>query len=154
MSYLFSFEKKRLRIFLCVVLVILFVLGVLTKEYVGPHRHWFKNYCGDTIFVMFLYFFIKLIRPYMHALSLGLACFSTVALIEFSQKISYVWLDNFRATFIGQLILGQHFDPIDFVYYALGVLVAMGTYAIAYKVLKNRRPEQKQTHGEQLTLDF
>lgn len=154
MSYLFSFEKKRLRIFLCVVLSILFVLGVLSKEYVGPHRHWFKNYFGDMIFVMFFYFFIKFIRPYMHALSLGLVTFATVSLIEFSQKIHLSWLDEFRATFLGQLVLGQHYDNTDFIYYAVGTVLAMVIYALAYTVLKNRRPKQNLTHGEQLTLDF
>lgn len=154
MGYLYSFEKKRLRLFLIIALVVLFVLGVLTKEYVGPHRHWFKNYCGDMIFVMFLYFFVKLIRPYMHALTLGLATFATVSLIEFSQKISYPWLDDFRTTFWGQLILGQHFDKQDFLYYGLGVVLAMIIYSSVYYFLKNRRPRQSKTHGEQMTFNF
>lgn len=154
MGYLYSFEKKRLRIFLSISLLVLFVLGVLTKEYVGPHRHWFKNYCGDMIFVMFFYFLIKLVRPYMHAITLGFSTFATVSIIEFSQKIRIQWLDEFRATFIGQLVLGQHFDKNDFIYYALGTLAAMFIYAAVYKFLKDRRPKQRLTDGEQLTLDI
>lgn len=154
MGYLYSFEKKRLRIFLVISLIVLFALGVLTKEYVGPHRHWFKNYCGDMIFVMFLYFFVKLIRPYMHAITLGISTFLTVSLIEFSQKISCPWLDEFRATFLGQLILGQHFDKNDFIYYGLGAILAMIIYSSVYYLLKNRRQRQITTHGEQMTFEF
>lgn len=154
MAYLYSFEKKRLRIFLIISLVVLFVLGVLTKEYVGPHRHWFKNYCGDMVFVMFLYFFVKLLKPYMHAITLGMASFATVSLIEFTQKVSYPWLDDFRATFWGQLILGQHFDKKDFIYYGLGTLLAMAIYSIVFFLLKQRRPVQSNTHGEQMTFEF
>lgn len=153
MRYLFPYEKRVLRIILLILMVVLFIGGILTKEYIGPHRHWFKNYCGDMVFVMFFYFFIKFINPHFNTIGAVALNYSGVAAIEFTQIIKNPTFDNIRSTFLGQLILGQHFDPNDFIYYGLGLFLAVAIFSILFRVVKNRENIESEKE-EQLVMDF
>jgi hypothetical protein len=46
-------------------------------------------------------------------------------IVEFSQLVHAPWLDGWRATTLGHLVLGSGFDPRDLVAYGLGVLVGV-----------------------------
>ena len=153
MKKLFPYETTRLRIILFIIMSILFVLGILSKDYIGPHRHWFKNYFGDMIFVMFLFFFLKFIFPNLRWFIAGLIDYIGIAALEFAQKIETPWLADMRSGFWGQLILGKHFDTNDFIYYAVGILAAILIYLFLFIVVCRDRKDKPQ-EGEQLVMDL
>lgn len=153
MNYLYVYEKKRLRTVLFVIMSVIFTFALLSKGYTGPHRHWFKNYCGDILFVMFFYFFIKFIKPMLQWIWVAVLDYSCIALIEYSQKLDSPLLSKARDTYWGMIILGEHFDWRDLIYYAVGIILAAGIFFLlkcAVCIDRKNRPER----ARQIQLDL
>jgi hypothetical protein len=127
-------SKSQLRLFSALIILIITPLGFYTKFYSGPSAHWVHEYAGDILYPLFWYFTIILIfapdKPYLIA---GLNLTFDV-LCEFSQLLSTPLLERIRANFLGRTIIGQGFDPIDFIYYILGNILAVLIFLILRKL--------------------
>ena len=105
-------------------LVILILLGLLSKSYRGFGHEWVNDSSGDIFYEIFWCLLIFLLVPARSAVNqipiwvLGITC-----LIEFSQLWRYPELDTLRSTFFGRLLLGNVFDWWDFLYYWIGCLL-------------------------------
>lgn len=115
-------------------------LAVLTTIAAGlASRRWpellpdvFGKYPGDALYAVMVYWLVVLARPrdgIARSVAVAVAiCFA----IEFQQRWQPPWLQAIRATTIGRLVLGSHFDAPDLAAYAIGVLAAMAIEAFAF----------------------
>jgi hypothetical protein len=99
-------------------------LGLLWRSSFLSLIDWQKKYGGVALWACVVYFSIRFAAP-----SLSCRRSATIALVisfgvEFSQLLRATWLDAFRATRIGHLILGSTFNWPDLAAYALGICAA------------------------------
>ncbi len=83
-----------------------------------------RDILGDALWAMMMFWAISAITPGtprpLRVLAAAGVCYG----VEFSQLLHASWLDAFRATGIGHLMLGSGFDPRDLLAYTVGVLAA------------------------------
>ncbi|WP_151734892.1 DUF2809 domain-containing protein ['Paenibacillus yunnanensis' Narsing Rao et al. 2020] len=124
----------------CAVLLVM-VSGLGVRAF-GSHLPPFvTSHFGDALWAAMIYFAFRVLltrQPIWVALVLG-AGFSY--LIEFSQLVQADWVNEWRSTRLGGLILGRGFLWIDLLRYTLGLLLA-GALDFAACRLRKRRPQR------------
>jgi hypothetical protein len=115
---------SRKRLFL--ILLLLIPIGLSTKFYQGPFEQWVHLYAGDIFYPMFWYFLVRFVWPRFPYVWCAVSVFGFCALVEVSQLWRPAFLQTLRRTFLGAVVLGSGFDWPDFVYYAIGIGLAVG----------------------------
>ena len=102
------------------------------------------KYPGDALWALMVFLGLGLLARTASTLRLGTAAFAIAALVETSQLWHPSWLDAIRATTLGHLVLGSWFAPGDFVAYAIGVALGVGSeLLLAYG--RTARPTPRPT---------
>ncbi len=119
---------RRFRIYAFLGLALVIPLGLGSKAYNGPARAWVEGYSGDILYELAWMFLIAglwpaILKSRRSLLNLALGVFAVTASFEFLQLWQPAWLQAWRATLAGKLILGTTFVAWDFFYYALGCLM-------------------------------
>lgn len=119
---------RRLRIYAFIGLALVIPLGLGSKAYAGPAAAWVEGYSGDILYELAWMFFIAglwpaILKSRQGVLNLALGVFVMTSSFEFLQLWQPAWLQAWRATLAGKLILGTTFVVWDFAYYALGCLM-------------------------------
>lgn len=131
LSFLGTSFGVRWRYLLAAVLVV--PIGLLTRA--QPLASYVPAYTGDALWSMELYFVLRTIAPRARLERAALLCFALSVLVELSQLWHPPWLDALRRTTIGHLLLGQGFNAIDLVCYAIGTVIA---YALDRAMTRGR----------------
>ncbi|KQT49200.1 hypothetical protein ASG52_09540 [Methylobacterium sp. Leaf456] len=84
------------------------------------------KYAGSTLWGAMVYGLIAAVRPAAAVRRLTVAALSVSAAVEFFRLVHTPWLDAFRLTLAGQLLLGRVFSPWNLLAYAVGIAVAAG----------------------------
>ena len=117
--------------------VVLIILGGLFIRF-GGHALQFPafivKYGGSTLWGLMVYVLVTIARP-GKPYQTGLIAFIISALVEFSRLVHIDWLDEFRTTLAGAILLGRYFAYADILAYAI---------AIAFGVLIDRRFFQRK----------
>ena len=118
----------RLRLYAFIALSLVIPLGLGSKVYNGPATAWVEGYSGDILYELAWMFLIaglwpKLFQSRQGIMRLALGIFAMTSCFEFLQLWQPAWLQAWRATLAGKLILGTTFVAWDFLYYALGCLL-------------------------------
>lgn len=105
--------------------------GLASRRWPGLLPDALGKYPGDALYAMMVYWLVVFARPrsgIVRSAALALAiCFA----IEFLQCWQPPWLQAIRATMLGHLVLGSHFNAPDLLAYALGVVAAASVEAWA-----------------------
>jgi hypothetical protein len=80
------------------------------------------KYAGSTLWGAMVYAALRTIRPRVHISSTVIAAVVIAACVEGSRLYHQPWLDAFRQTLSGKLLLGRFFSPWDLVAYAAGIV--------------------------------
>lgn len=80
---------------------------------------------GDALWALMMYWLVSAGLPASHRLTRGGIALAICWAVEFSQRYHAPWLDAWRATTIGHLVLGSGFDPRDLGAYAVGILTGL-----------------------------
>lgn len=102
------------------VLAILVPLGFATKWYVGPGEAWFHHYAGGVIYEWFWIFLLLAVRPGWGAGRVATGVLAATTGLEFLQLWHPPWLEQLRAGWLGQALLGTTFSWWDIPHYAVG----------------------------------
>lgn len=104
---------------MCATLVPL-ILGLTTLVYTGPGHLWWRGHAGDSLVVAFFVGGLGLITraPLTYRLGLIGILFTGLELAQLTANAGS------RGRF-SNLVLGSTFDPFDFLYYALGLALAV-----------------------------
>jgi len=115
--------KPRWRNYRIAVLVALFAsvpIGLATKYYRGPFDEWLNNSFGGAIYEIFWMLFLVALFPKLRPAIAAISVFVATSILEFLQLWHPAWLEAFRSTLLGRLLLGTTFNLWDFPYYVLG----------------------------------
>lgn len=99
------------------------------------------KYLGATLWGAMVYGLVALLRPQWHASSAALLAAFVAATVELSQLWHQSWLDAFRATPLGVLLLGRFFAWADIVAYFVGISAAAAVDSFATSAMDASPPE-------------
>lgn len=106
------------------LLVATILLGLATRRFPDQFPTVVATYGGDTLWAMMVVWLLAIARPTATRLSLAGNAFAIATAIECSQLYRAPWIDAWRATTLGALVLGQGFLWSDLLCYAVGVALA------------------------------
>lgn len=118
-----GFKYKQIlvyRILLFCTMVIVSFLGLGSKLYQGPGYYWVNGFAGDIFYEIFWICGVVFIWPFLSPLKVSAGVFCVTCFIEFLQLWKPAFLQSFRATVAGKLLLGTTFVWADFPHYFIG----------------------------------
>ena len=105
--------------FSCAAAIALIItLGLGTKFYIDWTPFWVGDFIGDALYEMAWIWFFGALKIRWRVSVIAIAVFLTTSLIEFSQLIAFP--NAWTSQLWWRLLLGTHFAPADFLYYAIG----------------------------------
>ena len=110
-----------------IVLIGLIILLGLFIRYGGPHLNFpymITKFGGSILWATMVYFLATILAP-GNSKQAGIWAFAIALLVEFSRLIHFDWLDHFRTTLAGALLLGRYFALINILAYAIGIGLGM-----------------------------
>ena len=114
---------------LCVIVPAGLVLKFL---YHGPGDVWAHRYGAAILYEVFWVLVLRLLARDVSPLAAAAWVFGLTCLLEVLQLWHPAPLRAVRSTFLGAVLLGTTFDPLDFPYYALGCGIGyLGTSALS-----------------------
>lgn len=114
---------KRNRIVYGILIVLVVILGLLSRHYAQYLPNWLGSYSGDVLWALMVYLIIGFIfvnQGIKHVLIYSVG-FSYA--IELSQLYHARWIDIIRNTTIGGLVLGFGFLWSDLICYTIGIFI-------------------------------
>lgn len=117
---------KRSRIIYFAFIVITMVLGLASRQFGECLPVFLRNYAGDALWAMMVFWGIGFLFYKMSAAKVMLAALAFSFAIEFSQLYQADWINALRRTTLGGLILGYGFLWSDLVCYTVGILIGAG----------------------------
>lgn len=118
-------------------------LGLWTRSRHAWVPGWAARHAGDALWASCAYCTFAFLVPTAGRSRLALAAFGLASVVEVSQLWQAPWLDRFRSTTAGALLLGRGFDWWDFPRYAAGVVFAL----LLDSVLLGARSGRSTTSG-------
>jgi hypothetical protein len=107
--------------------IILVPIGLLTKAYSGIGVEFIHNHLGGVIYVIFWILLFSFLFPTYSPCKLTLWVFLVTCGIEFTQLINTSTLELLRRNFFFRALLGNTFNPFDFICYLVGALLGLVT---------------------------
>lgn len=98
-------------------------LAFIAKYYVGPYERFADAYLGDVFIVICLYFWLAIAAPRFRILSKFIVIAAVASFVEFLQLTGLPARLNLGEPFV--FILGTSFDPRDFIFYGVGLTLAV-----------------------------
>ena len=115
--------------------ILLIGVGLLTRLPLIVWPPEVAKYLGSSLWGAMVFCVIGVCLPRLAVVLLMLLAFVTAAAVEASQLLHPAWLDAFRRTTIGVLLLGRYFSFADIATYAVGI----GSAGAVTAVLAGRR---------------
>jgi hypothetical protein len=97
------------------------ILGIGSRRYAQALPGFIAAYAGDTLWALAAFAGIGLLLPRASTRTVALLAMSLSIAVELSQLYHAPWIDSFRQTTLGGLILGFGFLWSDLACYAAGV---------------------------------
>ena len=88
---------------------------------------WLKNGIGNITYEIFGIFLLAIIWPRSSLIKVAIGICLVTCGVEFLQGWQPPFLQALRSTFLGTIILGNHFSWLDFPWYILGSFLAWGS---------------------------
>lgn len=118
-------QYNRNRLLYAVLVVIVMILGLLSRKCVNVIPDFIDNYLGDALWALMIYLGVAFIFKKKKIKIVAVLGLSFCYLIEISQLYHATWIDNIRKTTLGGLILGYVFLWSDLVAYSMGITVGL-----------------------------
>lgn len=106
------------RILYIITTVIIIILGLLSREIKG-----IPLFMGDIFWAMMVFFILSIIFYNKNSSFLFILSVIITYIIEVTQLYHRPWIDNFRRTSIGHILLGQGFLWSDLAAYLVGIII-------------------------------
>jgi hypothetical protein len=118
------FSRNQNRLFKIALMVLVFITALYTKEYKGQYQMVINNNMGGVFYVLFGSLLFSVIFRHRKAywvvlLALGLTC-----LLEIIQWFRFPFMLELTRVRVFAYIFGNTFSWLDFVYYAMGAIIA------------------------------
>jgi hypothetical protein len=117
--------KQRNRKVYALLIIIVIILGLASRKFSYFLPSWLANYSGDTLWALMVFFIIGFIFAKRATLWVGATALVFSFMIELSQLYHKPWIDTFRATRLGALVLGFGFLWGDLICYSVGIMIGI-----------------------------
>jgi hypothetical protein len=124
---------------LCVSIII---CGLALRRY-GLGLGWpatIVKYAGSILWGAMVFFLVAIAAPRHSRRNVALISAVIAICIELFRLVHEPWLDAFRLTLAGALLLGRIFSVWDILAYGVGIGLALGLDRIAARALQENRP--------------
>ncbi|MGC2776684.1 MAG: DUF2809 domain-containing protein [Bradyrhizobium sp.] len=101
------------------------------------------KYGGSALWATMVYFLVATLLPRLPWRSLGLIALTLAAVVEASRLIHTPWLDGFRITLAGALLLGRIFSLWNVVAYAAGITLGIWIDRMLSALASSRAPARQ-----------
>ena len=117
-------KNWRIRKITLVFLIIITILGFISKYYQGPYSYWLNNNVAGLFYEIFwiLLFFLIFI-PADSINKIPVIVFIITVLLELIQLCHLPFLEKIRSCFIGRTLIGSTFSFVDIIHYFFGCLI-------------------------------
>jgi hypothetical protein len=109
-----------------VAAILIIAVGLLTRWPAIAMPPVLAKYLGSVLWGAMLYYVLRVCWPEARARIVVVVAIVFAAGVEFSQLWHAPWLDAFRRTTIGVLLIGRYFAFADIAAYSAGILLARG----------------------------
>lgn len=124
-------------VYLCLALAT--VAAGLTVRFAPLGLPWFvMKYGGSTLWAVMIYWVLVLAWPRRSPAALALVAGAIATLVEFSRLYHLAWLDAFRASLAGAVLLGRYFSVRNIVAYWVAIAAGALLDAIILRRAGNR----------------
>ena len=113
----------RQKLIFALLLIVITPIGILTKFYSGPAEEWVNHSLGGLFYEIFWCLVVAFIFTKIKPVKIALWVFVITCTLEFLQKWHPPFMEYMRNNFIGQTILGNSFNWMDFPYYVVGSVI-------------------------------
>jgi hypothetical protein len=96
------------------------------------------KYGGSVLWAAMVFFLVAMAASHSSRLSIALISASIAVGVELFRLVHAPWLDAFRLTLPGALLLGRIFSPWNMLAYGAGIALAMGLDRLAVDALTAR----------------
>lgn len=112
----------RLRI---ILLVLVFITGLYTKQYVGPYALVIHNHAGGIMYVLFGSLLFSVLLQRLQFYWPVVIAFSFTCLLEFIQYFHFPFMVRLTAHKSMAYLFGVSYNPVDFIWYAAGAIISL-----------------------------
>lgn len=120
--------------------IVTVIIGLATRKLPHLFLPFIVEYGGDTLWALLFFFLFRIVWINKPIWKVAAATYVFAVLIEVSQLYQAPWITEWRATFMGQMILGHGFLWSDLVCYAAGVLLGWVIgYLLENKIAKSSK---------------
>jgi hypothetical protein len=116
------------------------VAGLASRKYPWLLPEAFGKYPGDVLWAQMVYWCVCFVAPAATIVRVSSCALAISCVVELGQLYQAPWIRNFRATTIGHLLFGSHFDWGDMLAYAIGVGLCAVMHAVLLKFLPLQKP--------------
>lgn len=107
------------------LIIVVVIIGLPTRLIPESMPDFMVTYGGDTLWALMIFLIFALMFPRKHTLVIFIMALTLAWGIEFSQLYQATWINDFRATRIGGLLLGHGFLMSDMIVYLLGISIGV-----------------------------
>ncbi|WP_374940799.1 DUF2809 domain-containing protein [Bradyrhizobium sp. SRS-191] len=128
--------RKRHRATLAVVTALIVIVLGLALRFYGPGLGlpaFIVKYGGSILWATMVYVLLVALLPSMSWRQIGGLALAVAVIVEASRLIHTPWLDSFRLTLAGALLLGRIFSLWNILAYAIGILIGICIDGIAMR---------------------
>ena len=111
----------RNRFYQAAAVIAVIIIGLVWRSGFVTLSTFQSKYGGDALWALMVFFGLGMILNRVKTWSLAIIAVVCAWGVEFSQLLHAPWLDAFRATRFGHLVLGSTFNWPDLPAYALGI---------------------------------
>jgi len=124
-----------------IILVAVGLIGIGTKLYRGRFETWFHLYAGGIVYEVFWIVLFGAIFARARPGRIAISVFVVTCALEFLQLYHPPVLEAIRSNFFGRALIGNGFDPWDFLYYVVGCTIG---WVLCRATSPWRKPKRKQ----------
>jgi len=120
----FMFRKHAMALKIC-IMALVFISAVYTKDYTGDHQQIINNHIGGIFYVIFGSLGFSILFPHLRLFMPVLIATSATCFLELVQWFRFSVMVELTQNKVFAYLFGNSFNPVDFVYYGAGALVAL-----------------------------
>ena len=108
---------------LTLLIAAVIAIGLASRRGYMPFPAWLGNYPGDALWAWVVLLCVAWVRPANTRSKLVIWSLVIAFAIEFLQLYQAPWIQAVRANKLAYLVLGNGFDPLDLLAYAVGIAI-------------------------------
>jgi hypothetical protein len=118
------------RVFKIILMILVLITALYTKEYRGEHQAIINNNIGGVFYVLFGSLFFSAAFPRLRFYWPVVIAFTLTCLLECVQYFQFPFMVELTRHKTMAYLFGLSFNPVDFIYYFVGGMVALGLLGI------------------------